>query len=208
MKLRNSGKNHAAKICKEAALSTPTRSTKMLKKLDKKTEIPLILYEALSILLSTNMSKSTYNYLRTIHRERNCTLYPSYKSLVEAKKTCYSPGINISDFKAEFPLKNLLDQTTSSLLISQKIVVNLFRSQSAHIMPLSFELISKYGFESSGNHSLYAMKYGNLNSAVSETNLFATFICPLKLVEKRSSIIVWENTAPMFISLLPAPYSM
>ncbi len=89
--------------------------------------------------------------------------------MVEATKTCYPPGINISDFKAEVPLQNLLDKTASSLLLSQKMVVDLIRSQSAHTMPLSFELLSKYGFDGNGNHSLYAMKYDNTNSDVSET---------------------------------------
>ncbi len=116
--------------------------------------------------------------------------------MVEAKKTSYPPGINISDFKAEVPLQNLLDKTASSLLLSQKMVVELIRSQSAHTMPLSFELLSKYGFDGNGNHSLYAMKYDNTNSDVSETNMFAIFLCPLKLLEKRSKMTVWQNPAP------------
>ncbi len=125
--------------------------------------------------------------------------------MVEATKTCYPPGINISDFKAEVPLQNLLDKTASSLLLSQKMVVDLIRSQSAHTMPLSSELISKYGFDGIENHSLYAMKYDNINSDVSETNMFATFICLLKLLEKRSKIIIWQKPCPMLIYLLLAP---
>lgn len=59
-----------------------------------------------------------------------------------------------------------------------------------------FDLIIIYGFDGSGGHSLYSMPMGASNSNVSETNLFSTFICPIKLTEKRTKTIIWQNSAP------------
>lgn len=74
MKIRESGNTDAANICKKVFLSSPTRSTKMREKIDRKAEIPYEPHMALSHLLNTSMSKSTYIYLRKAARERHCNL--------------------------------------------------------------------------------------------------------------------------------------
>ena len=58
MKIRESGNTDAANICKKVFLSSPTRSTKMREKIDRKAEIPYEPHMALSHLLNTSMSKS------------------------------------------------------------------------------------------------------------------------------------------------------
>lgn len=155
-------------------------------------EIPFEPHMALSLLLNTGMSKSTYIYLRKAHKERNCTLYPSYNKVLEAKKKCYPLGITFNDMKAEVPLQSLLDHTTARLLMVQEDVIRI----SSQHMPPSYQLIIKFGFDGNGSQSLYAMKLGNVSMNMGETNMFATFICPIKLVAMGTNNVMWQNPTP------------
>ena len=63
MKLRSTGKITASKLCKEILLTTPTRPDKIMKKIKEQKESSNTPREALSIILNTKMTKSTYEHL-------------------------------------------------------------------------------------------------------------------------------------------------
>lgn len=138
------------------------------------------------------MSKSTYICLRKAHQEKNCSLYPPYKMVLETKKACYPMGMTFDSMKAEVPLQNLLDHTTARLLMLQEDAIQISSQRTSP----QYELVTKYGFDGSGSHSLYAMKSDGDDDNVSETNMFTVFLCPIKLVVKGAHNIIWQNPAP------------
>lgn len=190
MKLRKEGKKDAAMFCKEAYKNSSTKAKKVATKINATHASPFEPCKALSLMLNMNMSKSNYVYLRNTHKEVNCNLYPSYKKVLEAKKATYPSDISFTQGKCEVPLQNLLDHTTSRLLLSQRDALQLFGCT-----PLSLQLVTKYGFDGSGSQSLYAMKV-DAGQDICETNLFASFICPIKLIVKDTNTIIWHNPTP------------
>lgn len=93
MKLRQSGRIHAARICKEAALTSPTRAAKMLNRIEPKSESTLTAHEALSVLLNTNVSKSMYNYLCSPKRKIS-QIIPILKKSIRSKTDILSLWCN------------------------------------------------------------------------------------------------------------------
>jgi len=61
---------------------------------------------------------------------------------------------------------------------------------------MTLEIIIKYGFDASGSHSLYAMKVNEMSSEVAETQMFASFICPIRVICKETKAILWQNPVP------------
>ncbi|XP_047491847.1 uncharacterized protein LOC125041121 [Penaeus chinensis] len=112
MKLRECGKRDAAKLCKEATLTSPTRPTKILNKVNSESQHKqLSPYHALCLQLNRGMSKATYCLMRSVQKEHNCRLFPPYARVLEAKQSCYPPGMLIDDFNMKLPLQSLLDHT-------------------------------------------------------------------------------------------------
>lgn len=61
---------------------------------------------------------------------------------------------------------------------------------------MTLEIIIKYGFDGSGSHSLYGMKVNEMSSEVAETQMFASFICPIRVICKETKAILWQNPVP------------
>ncbi|EFN80814.1 hypothetical protein EAI_17373, partial [Harpegnathos saltator] len=88
--------------------------------------------------------------MRLQAKERGVDLYPNYHRILEAKKRCYPDNISISD-QSEVSLQSLLDHTATRLIEVCKPVlcnVNPFLLENV-------ELIVKWGFDGSSEHSQY-----------------------------------------------------
>ncbi|KAL4713612.1 hypothetical protein ACJJTC_016695 [Scirpophaga incertulas] len=74
--------------------------------------------EALGIFIELNLSKAQYENMRSYLITKNCLLFPSYKSIREAKRMCYPPdsSIEITNIKAKIKLQDLLDHTSARLI--------------------------------------------------------------------------------------------
>ena len=72
------------------------------------------------------------------------------------KQECYPAGLDISEFKMEVSLQNLLDHTSERLLTLQKDALDIVRLSHPEV-PLIVKLVTKYGFDGSGQHPLYSM---------------------------------------------------
>ncbi|XP_069995615.1 uncharacterized protein [Penaeus vannamei] len=171
----------------KATLNSPTGPVRMLTQIQHKEECTLTPHEALSILLNTNMSKTTYNYLRRVQKDHHCKLYPSYKCVLEAKKQCHPPDISVTEFYVHIPLQSLLDHTTLRLLHAQKQAVSKLKETQAG-GPLTLEMVFKYGF--------CANKVNGASPGVSETQMLALFVCPMKAICKETKTVLWQNPAP------------
>ncbi|KAK2574777.1 hypothetical protein KPH14_012977, partial [Odynerus spinipes] len=71
--------------------------------------------EALSLIITLDLTKEAYKTLRLSAKMHNHELYPSYHRVLEVKKQFYPEEISITDKKCEVPLQKLLNKTCESV---------------------------------------------------------------------------------------------
>ncbi|KAF2896871.1 hypothetical protein ILUMI_09304 [Ignelater luminosus] len=75
--------------------------------------------ESLALVMDCRMSKDAYKKMRMGSKHHNAAnLYPSYDGIIEAKKRCYSSGVELNKYGASVPLQNLLNHTVMRLIKS------------------------------------------------------------------------------------------
>lgn len=117
-----------------------------------------------------------------------------YKT-VAAEKLCRPDDFTISDTKAEVSLQSLLDHTASRLVhLHAEVVENIMEDQGTDF--LMAELILSYGFDGSSGQANYKQKY--MEGKCLDSNLFATTVTPLRLIDASKNII-WNNRTPQSI---------
>ncbi|KAL4705902.1 hypothetical protein ACJJTC_017484 [Scirpophaga incertulas] len=104
--------------------------------------------EALGIFIDLNQSKAQYENMRSYLITKNCLLFPSYKSIREAKRMCYPPdsSIEITNIKAKIKLQDLLDHTSARLIK----IDDVYKQGLNHL-----NLYSKWGCDGSSGQSEY-----------------------------------------------------
>lgn len=192
MSLRSSGNESAAKLVNEISVNSPDRASKILKtwKDSQKANIQkkYTPEEALFFIVTENMTKSTYINMRKGAQTRHHDLYPSYENILKAKKVACPSDITITETKCEIPLQSLLNHTYSRLLETVDPSY-ISRNEESHL-----ELICKYGFDGSSGHAIFKQSWTTENEG--DENIFLTSVVPLRLVNKESKQIVWENPRP------------
>lgn len=145
--------------------------------------------EALSIFIELDLNVAQYENLRNCLIAKNCLLFPSYKSIQEAKGKCYPPrsSIEINNIKAKVKLQDLLDHTIARILQ----IDGVYKVGNTHLM-----LYSKWGCDGSSGQSEYKQVLAEESELISDTNLFIASLVPLKLVNMNTNETVWENPVP------------
>lgn len=198
-KLKDEGKEAAAKLVSEAILTTPTRASKMREAWQKshkaKEIIPLTPDEALSVMIEAKDSKHSYLVHRRAAKEHFADIYPSYHKILEAKLRCYprKEGQIVTEASAEVLLQDLLDHTVKRILKLQKPVL---LSLSTDLLT-NLKLLIKWGSDGSTGHSQYKQMYAEIG--LGDGDLFLTSIVPLQLYAEQpgnDKIIVWQNPRP------------
>lgn len=190
MKLRESGKLDAAKLLTEMTTTTPTRASKILKtwKTPEKDVSSYSVEEAVSLIVSLNLTRDQYEQLRKGAIDHGHDLYPPYYKVLASKKQFYPEDITITEEKCEIPLQSLLNKTCQSIM---QCIFNEFGQEEAR----SLQLICKWGFDGSSGHSSYKqIRQDALPRA--EESLFATSLVPLRLVDEVSKELLWKNPQP------------
>lgn len=200
MKLRQAGKPAAAKLC-TMSTSSPEEASDILSKMSETKECPFSPIEALNVVVTANLSKSSYVFLRQVHKEKGCFMYPSYEHVLGEKKKCYPEGICVKEFEANVPLQNVLDHTVKRLVKDHESAINIClemdNTQGEEGEKLALELTTKYGIDGSGDQALYSMKYDvSEHSDICETSIVSSFICPVRLCLRTSNRVIWQNPAP------------
>lgn len=199
MKLRQEGKSAAAKLCAQST-SSPEKAADILSKVSETKECAFSPVEALNVVVTADLSKSSYVFLRQAHREKGCYMYPSYEQVLCEKKNCYPDGICVTEFEAKIPLQNVLDHTVKRLLKDHESAINICLEKGniqCEEKKLTFELTTKYGIDGSGDQALYSMKYDQSeHSDICETSIVSSFICPVRLCLSGSNKVIWQNPAP------------
>jgi len=103
--LRKHKNEDDAKLLREITHTTPTRGKK-IRETWKNQQLQngptsLSTDEALSLIISSSLSKSQYNLLRKSAKHHNFDLYPSYHKIIAAKTETYPNDLTITDEKCE-----------------------------------------------------------------------------------------------------------
>ena len=72
--------------------------------------------EALSFLLTNNLTKEQYCAMKQACAESNADLWPNYNLVLGAKKECRPSDIWLQELSAEVPLQSLLNHTVARIL--------------------------------------------------------------------------------------------
>lgn len=196
MKLRKDRKLQGANLLKDITDPQSTAASQHMPagiQVNTVKEIPFSPSEALSLIVNTNMSKSSYMFIRKVHKSRNCTLYPSYKNILEAKLDCYPEAVEYSEFGARVPLQALLDYTAKRLLVTHSIAIDIIKDSNTDDK-INLQLLTKCGIYGNGCQSIYNIKYDkDIYHNISESNMFSAFISPVLLALKNKGTIVWQS---------------
>lgn len=188
MNLRQVGQLEAAKLIKEVTQTSPTRALKYRRAFKAKQqhikEERISAEEALSMIMDAKLTRHQYNIVRSKAKK----VFPNYKIIQSAKKSCYprQEDVKITISSAEIKLQALLDLTAHRILEAQKEVIQ----GQGHASKIKLILISKWGFDGSSGLSEYKQKAGEVNDA----SVFMTSLVPIKLVSnKNQDQILWQN---------------
>ena len=198
---------YAAKLSKEKDLcailkeisKSPEQPRKIRKLLDtniapitKKPE------EALAFLLDNPVSTNVYTNMRLEVKACGADIWPSYNKVLEAKAECRPPkeAISMRETEVEVSLQALLNHTSERLIkLQREVILQVMKSKNSTI--IETVLLYSWGFDGSTGHSEYKQRYESdeRDPNLSDSNLFATTLIPLRLLGTDNSIL-WNNKTP------------
>ncbi|CAH0713897.1 unnamed protein product, partial [Brenthis ino] len=113
-------------------------------------------------------------------------MFPSYPTLVEAKKMCCPPdsSITITNISAKVNLQDLLDHTVARILIIDSVYENSLRK---------LKLFCKWGCDESAGQSEYKQVLPEESDVISDANLFIASLVPIRLIDETTNTVVWMN---------------
>lgn len=149
---------------------------------------------ALALVLDSKLTKSQYMNIRHTTQLLNSTVFPSYNSVLEAKKLCYPPDISISEKCVDVKLQSLLHHTCKRILELQNDVLDVM---SGNVLQ-NLMLVVKWGFDGSSGQKEYKQKFSEQDS--SDSNVLLTSLVPLQLIgynqDENSETVIWKNPRP------------
>lgn len=151
--------------------------------------------KSLSFILKNNFSVNQYKGIKTFGSDHGSDLFPSYKSVHEAKNDCRPEGIIYMELKCEVTMQRLLDHTSKRIMkIIEKDLITEMKEKNIFIS--KFKMISNLGFDGTSHQSNYNQKFESPNVPVTlDSNLFVTTLTPLFM--KSSDLnIGWINESP------------
>lgn len=193
-KLYKSGKRAAYSIINES-LSSPTRASKIKNaymsslSIDN-TIIPYSFDEA--HLVDNKLTKQQYINIRKSAKERRANLYPSYDNVLSAKKKCYPPNIQITEYSYKIKLQHLVDHTIQRIF-------QILDIPAVDFTMSNFEILYKWGCDGSSSQARYKQIFHTSND-INDSNIFMFSLVPLPLrctkVDHPSTIVLWKNPCP------------
>lgn len=151
--------------------------------------------EALGFILDHSVSRNLYTDMRLESKASRADIWPPYNEVREAKAQLRPPKetIFIDDCVAKVPLQALLNHTAERLVLLQKEVI-LHALNISNLTEIEIVLSCSWGFDGSSGFSSYKQQYKGeqKNENVSDENLFATTLIPLRL-STENGLIIWNN---------------
>lgn len=137
---------------------------------------------ALALYLDLDLTERKYEVLRKTVNALHKDCFPSIYALRKAKAGIL-PKCDVTESSAEVDFQDIMEKTVKSICKS----VTVSRETKA-------KLICKWGFDGSGNHSAYKLRFDNTEN--SDEYLFLIAFVPLRLVDIDSGVSLWVNDRP------------
>lgn len=143
--------------------------------------------DALKVYVNADLTKHSYEEVRSTANEIVPFLFPSYYQIQQAKEECYptKETITVSEVHAKINLQSLLDKTVDRLMQA----IDLDRSKKQDLT-----LVAKWGCDGASGQPRYKTSFSNVN--FDDSSIFTCSLVPLKLYEETSNTVVWINPAP------------
>lgn len=195
MNARSEGCEDAAKLMQGELQATPNRAREIRKAVKSENDLQkhrvLTNDEGLGFFIDGDFSRDQWILLRKTSKQCNAPqIYPSYKKLVETRQECLpdSSHVVVTEVSAEVHLQALMDHTVQRIL-------SLEIDGIEDLAVEDLELISKWGFDGSSDHSNYKQKFEGEEE--DDSSIFITSMVPLLLrVRGTPERILWMNRLP------------
>ena len=193
--LRKCGKRSAADIVKDVTQQTSPKRAKSYKRAyssaqsgDQKV-LPLTPEEALSLIITTKSSKSTYLAYRAVAKQCKANIYPAWNTILSAKQACYPDknAIIVNEVEAEIKLQDLLDLTIRRICELQAEVIEQYSSDK-------LVLFCKWGIDGSSGQSNCRQLVKNCKD---DSSVLICSLVPIQLRDLNDDTkILWQNPVP------------
>lgn len=140
--------------------------------------------EALALMVDLKLTTHQYELLHNQAKKKNADIYPPYSHVFEAKKRCYPPNIDLTDYGANISLQSLLDHTSQRLI----------QSCDKELAEPNLKVTYKWGLDGASGQSKYKQTFRNDNGSSSDESVFMISLMPLQI--KSSDSIIWKNPHP------------
>lgn len=193
--LRKCGKRTAAYIVKDVTQNTSPKRAKSYKRAyssalsDGQEALALTPEEALSLIITTKSSKSTYLDYRAAAKQCKVNIYPAWSKILSAKQACYPDknSIKVNEIGGEIKLQDLLDLTIRRICELQAEVIQLYSSDK-------LVLFCKWGIDGTSGQSNYRQLVKNCKD---DSSVLICSLVPIQLRDLNDqSKILWKNPVP------------
>lgn len=120
--------------------------------------------KALALFLDNKFTKEQYidiqQTAKAHNAKHNANIYPTYNSLLEAKKRCYPKNITITEASGEVRLQSLVQHTIQRFATVQK---DVFREYFEIYNPTKRKVIFKWGCDGASGQSRYMQGFEDIN---------------------------------------------
>lgn len=160
---------------------------------------------SLAMYMDLHLTKAKYENLRSYHQALfGDKEYPTYATLMSAKKACYPDMIDVTERGASIDLQSLLDHTTS------RIILSVENEKREKFNGQKLVLYSKWGMDGASGQQTFKQKWSEQNPIVCNENsdkevpsgvdvpldesVFIISFVPLEISSKND--ILWKNERP------------
>lgn len=143
--------------------------------------------QALAMFMDLNLTAKKYSNMKTHHKIITGTdMYPSYATILQAKKDCYPEHIDISESGASVNIISLLVHTT-------KRILSLLDKRAVEGFEKKLLLVGKWGMDGASGQQTTRQKWSD-TSCGDDNAVFVISFTPLLL--KAGDDIIWSNKTP------------
>jgi hypothetical protein len=193
---RADGENHMAKLL-QMLYDSPQTAVQVLNAYKNSnaciSPTKLSPEKAVSVIIEADLSKAQYLLLRSVAKNHQADIFPSYETVLEAKNKAYpSPeSVKVTGTSAEVKLQNLLDLNASRIVEVLEAKGELDSLQQSEL-----EMSHKWGCDGSDGHPQH--KHKSSNDLHADKAILLTAIVPLqlKVCNEPDQPAVWTNASP------------
>ncbi|OXU31977.1 hypothetical protein TSAR_013745 [Trichomalopsis sarcophagae] len=149
------------------------------------------LQDSVKLIVNGNLRIYTYKISRKIALKYGLDLYSIYKEVAKFREESYPKNLVVTETKCVVRLQQLLNYTIEPLFMCLNL--SLYDKENTTLL-----LILKYGFDGMDVNA-YRQKSDDQKNSFS--SIFCCSMVPLRLIDKTTKTVHWENPRPSLVKL-------